>query len=85
MNQQRTKLLEATLQSSKLANVLEMKDVELEGHIQHIAEQEAILDRRDDLVKLLKDKEVDQNNMIKLLKDNLEMRAQADTDVSYIK
>lgn len=83
MNQQRTKFLEATQQSSELAEALERKDLELEGHLQHITEQETLLDQRDALVKILKDKEEDQNNIIMLLRDNLEMRTQADTEVSY--
>lgn len=82
MNQQRTKLLEATQQCNELAEALERKDLELERHLQHISEQETLLDQRDGLVKLLKDKEKDQNNIIKLLRDNLEIRAQADTEVS---
>lgn len=83
MNEQRTKFLEATHQCSELAETLERKDLELEGHLQHIAEQESLLDQRDGLVKILKNKEEEHNNMIKLLRDNLEMRAQADTEVSY--
>lgn len=83
MNEQRTKFLEATQHSSELAEALERKDLELEGHLQHIAQQEALLDQRNGLVKILKEKEENQNNMIKLLRDNLEMRAQADTEVNY--
>lgn len=83
MNQQRTKLLDVTQQCSELAEALERKDLELEGHLQHISVQEALLDQRDGLIKILKDKEEDHNNIIKLLRDNLEMRAQTDSDVSY--
>lgn len=83
MNEQRTKLLEATQQCSALADALERKDLELEGQSQQIAEQEALLDQRGELVKNLKNREEEQNNMINLLRDNLEMRVQTDTEVSH--
>lgn len=82
MNEQRTKLLEATQQSNALTEALEKKDVELKCHLQHIAEQEATLDQRAELIKVLQKREEEQHSMIKLLRDNLEMHVQTDADVS---
>lgn len=74
-------MLETTRQNGNLAEALKKKDLELENHLEHLAEQENALEEREDLIKMLSDKEVEQANIIKLLRNNLEIRTQADSDV----
>lgn len=85
VNQQRAKLLEATRQNGELAEALQKKDMELERHIESLTEQEQILEQRNGVIKMLSEKDEEQTNIIKLLRTNLEMRTQADMDVSSIK
>lgn len=59
--------------------------MELERHIENIAEQEQIIEQRDGIIKMLSDKEEEHANIIKLLRNNLEMRTQADVDVCSYK
>ncbi|XP_075972398.1 uncharacterized protein LOC142974127 [Anticarsia gemmatalis] len=86
VNQQRAKLLEATKQNGELAQALQKKDSELEQQLENQAEQEQILEQkvreRDAVIKMLSEKEEEQTNIIKLLRNNLEMRTQADADLS---
>lgn len=82
MNQQRSKLLEATRQNGELAEALQKKDMELERHLDTFGEQEQLLEQRNNVIKMLSEKDEEQTNIIKLLRTNLEMRNQADIDVS---
>ncbi|XP_026746828.1 COP1-interactive protein 1-like isoform X2 [Trichoplusia ni] len=82
VNQQRAKLLEATRQNGELAEALQKKDMELERHIENLTEQERLLEQREGVIKMLSEKDEEQNNIIKLLRNNLEMRTQADMDLN---
>ncbi|CAH0628987.1 unnamed protein product [Chrysodeixis includens] len=82
VNQQRAKLLEATRQNGELAEALQKKDVELDQHLENLAEQERLLEQREGVIKMLSEKDEEQNNIIKLLRNNLEMRTQADMDLN---
>lgn len=84
MNQQRAKLLEATRQNGELAEALQKKDMELERHLDTFGEQEQLLEQRNNVIKMLSEKDEEQTNIIKLLRTNLEMRNQADIDVSIM-
>lgn len=84
MNQQRSKLLEATRQNGELAEALQKKDMELERHLDTFGEQEQLLEQRNNVIKMLSEKDEEQTNIIKLLRTNLEMRNQADIDVSIM-
>jgi hypothetical protein len=64
---------------------LQKKDVELEQHVETISEQEHVVEQRDDIIKILSKKEEEHANIIKLLRNNLEMRTQADIDVRHSK
>lgn len=77
-------MLEATRQNGELAEALQKKDMELERHIENLTEQERLLEQREGVIKMLSEKDEEQNNIIKLLRNNLEMRTQADMDVSSI-
>ncbi|CAB3225010.1 unnamed protein product [Arctia plantaginis] len=82
INQQRANLLETTRQNGELAQALQKKDEELDRHLERLAEQEHIMKQKDGCIKLLSDKEEEQTKIIKLLRTNLEMRTQADVDLS---
>ncbi|XP_037297160.1 cingulin-like protein 1 isoform X2 [Manduca sexta] len=82
INQQRAKLLEATRQNGELAEALQKKDIELDNHIEKINDLGQCLEQRDGVIKMISGKEEEQANIIKLLRNNLEMRAQADTDLT---
>ncbi|XP_028177176.1 myosin-11-like isoform X1 [Ostrinia furnacalis] len=82
INQQRAKLLETTRQNGELAEALQKKDMELERHIETVAEQEHIIEQRDGIIKMLSEKEEEHTNIIKLLRNNLEIRTQADMDLN---
>ncbi|XP_049865177.1 coiled-coil domain-containing protein 18-like isoform X2 [Pectinophora gossypiella] len=82
LNQQRTKLAEATRQNSELADALAKKEVEIESQLEHLAEQEGLLEQREGVIKMYTEKEEEQSNIIKLLRTNLEIRTQADADLS---
>ncbi|KAM3968304.1 uncharacterized protein ACR2FA_007664 [Aphomia sociella] len=82
INQQRNKLLEATRQNGDLAEALQKKDLELERQSENITEQEQLLEERDGIIKILSKKYEEQTSNIKLLRNNLEMRAQADIDLN---
>lgn len=74
--------METTRQNGELAEALQKKDLELERHIENIAEQDHTIEQRDAIIKMLSDKEEEHTNIIKLLRNNLEMRSQADDEVS---
>lgn len=74
--------METTRQNGELAEALQKKDLELERHIENIAEQDNTIEQRDAIIKMLSDKEEEHTNIIKLLRNNLEMRSQADDEVS---
>lgn len=76
--------MEATRQNGELAEALQKKDAELERHMDVISEQEQLLGQRNGLIKMLSGKEEEHTNIIKLLRNNLELRTQADMDVSFI-
>lgn len=82
VNQQRAKLLEATRQNGELAEALQKKDMELERHLDTFGEQEQLLEQRNNVIKMLSEKDEEQTNIIKLLRTNLEMRNQADIDLN---
>lgn len=82
INKQRANLLETTRQNGELAQALQKKDEELDRHLERLAEQEHIMKQKDGCIQLLSDKEEEQTKIIKLLRNNLEMRTQADVDVS---
>ncbi|KAJ8726906.1 hypothetical protein PYW08_015303 [Mythimna loreyi] len=82
VNQQRAKLLEATRQNGELAETIQNKDAELERHLDTIAEQEQLLTQRNGVIKKLTGKDEEHTNIIKLLRNNLEMRNQADMDLN---
>lgn len=63
-------------------NELQKKEMDLEQHREHLSEQENLLEQRDRVIKMLSEKEEEQANIIKLLRNNLEMRAQADSNVT---
>lgn len=48
----------------------------LETHVHH-------LEQKDDVIKMLSEKEEEHTNIIKLLRNNMEIRANVENDVSY--
>ncbi|KAJ8724931.1 hypothetical protein PYW07_015889 [Mythimna separata] len=82
VNQQRAKLQEADKQNRELTEALQKKDAELERHMDTITEQEHLLSQRNGVIKMLSGKDEEHNNIIKLLRNNLEMRNQADLDLN---
>ncbi|XP_052751537.1 LOW QUALITY PROTEIN: myosin heavy chain, striated muscle-like [Galleria mellonella] len=82
INQQRNKLLEVTRQNGELVEALQNKDTELERQLENLTEHEQLLYDRDNVIKMLSKKDDEQTNIIKLLRNNLEMRVQADTDLN---
>lgn len=75
--------METTRQNGELAEAIQKKDLELEQQIESLAEQEHIIQQRDGIIKMLSEKEEEHTNIIKLLRNNLEMRTQADIDVCF--
>ncbi|KAJ0179249.1 hypothetical protein K1T71_004961 [Dendrolimus kikuchii] len=82
INKQRAKLLETTRHNGELAEALQRKDLEIEQHLENLAEQESTLEQREGIIRMLTEKEEEQTNIIKLLRNNLEIRAQADSDLN---
>ncbi|CAG9791881.1 unnamed protein product [Diatraea saccharalis] len=82
VKQQRANLIEATRQNGELAEALQKKDIELEQCVETISEQEHIVEQRDEIIKMLSQKEEEHTNIIKLLRNNLEMRTQAEVDLN---
>lgn len=75
--------METTRQNGELAEAIQKKDLELEQQNESLAEQEHIIQQRDGIIKMLSEKEEEHTNIIKLLRNNLEMRTQADIDVCF--
>lgn len=73
---------EATRKNAEFAEALQKKDVELGGHLDTLKEQEQLLAQRNSVINMLTEKDEEHTNIIKLLRNNLEMRNQADMDVS---
>lgn len=61
---------------------MQKKDKQLEQYNEILSEHERLLLDREAVIKMLSGKEEEQSNIIKILRNNLEMRSQADGDVS---
>lgn len=79
------KLEEITHRNTEMAEALHKKEIELEHNFNTMKEQDNILKENKDLIKILNDKEEEQANIIKLLKNHIETRAHMDSEVyTYI-
>lgn len=82
VNHQRAQLLEATRQNGELAEVLQKKEEELEQFSATIADQDSCIEQREAKIKILSEKEEEQSNIIKILRNNLALRSDNDNNVS---
>lgn len=83
VNHQRAQLLEATRQNGELAELLQKKEEELEQFSATLAEQDRCIEQREGEIKILSEKEEEQSNIIKILRNNLALRSDSDSNVSY--
>lgn len=72
-----------TQQKDELAEALQRKDLEIEEHLKNLTEQEIALEQRDDIIRILTEKEGEQMNIIKEMRRHLEIRTQAEAEVSF--
>lgn len=83
LNQQKDKVQVITRENIELAQTLEKRNIDLELHIEKEAKQEYDIKQRDDVIKVLSQKEEEQANIIKLLRNNLENRSVVDSNVNF--
>ncbi|XP_053599579.1 CAP-Gly domain-containing linker protein 1-like isoform X2 [Plodia interpunctella] len=80
VSQQKEKLMEATRQHEELIELLQSKDMDLERQTADLALKESQLEKKNDIIQMLSGKDDEQANIIKLLRNSLEMRSQADSE-----
>ncbi|XP_063636072.1 coiled-coil domain-containing protein 18-like [Cydia splendana] len=82
IKQQTLQLVEANLKNNTLTEDLIEKDIELQKRVEIITEQEHLLEELEATLKMLTVKNEEQTNIIKLLRNNLDDRTQADIEIN---
>lgn len=72
-----------TRENHELAQTLQKRKIELELLMEKDVRHEHEIKQRDDIIKILSQKEEEQANIIKLLRNNFENRSKIDSDVKY--
>ncbi|KAL4713526.1 hypothetical protein ACJJTC_007764 [Scirpophaga incertulas] len=81
ITQQQITLHETIQQNAELAKATQKKELEIKQYVDSITKQEQAIQQRDEIIKMLSDKEREHTNIINLLQHNLEMRTQADINM----
>ncbi|CAG4940438.1 unnamed protein product [Colias eurytheme] len=82
LNLHKNKVQEMTRKNNELAETLQRRNIDLEVHLETIARQEHALKQNEEIIKVLSQKEEEQANIIKLLRNNLEIRSQKDSELN---
>ncbi|XP_038213333.1 golgin subfamily A member 6-like protein 1 isoform X2 [Zerene cesonia] len=82
LNLQKNKVQEITRHNNELAETLQRRNIDLEVHMETIGRQEHALQQNNEIIKVLSQKEEEQANIIKLLRNNLEIRSQKDSELN---
>ncbi|XP_013185488.2 filamin-A-interacting protein 1 [Amyelois transitella] len=81
VNQQKEKLLEASRQKEELVQLLQNKDLELERQTENLAQKDLLLEKKNDIIKMLSGQDDEQAKIINMLRNNLELRTHADSEL----
>ncbi|XP_047523025.1 myosin-13-like isoform X1 [Pieris napi] len=82
LNEQKHKMEVITRENHELAQTLQKRKIDLELLMEKNVNHEHEIKQRDDIIKVLSQKEEEQANIIKLLRNNFEHRSKIDSDLS---
>ncbi|XP_045526551.1 repetitive organellar protein-like isoform X5 [Pieris brassicae] len=82
LNEQKHKMEIITRENHELAQTLQKRKIDLELLMEKDVSHEHEIKQRDDIIKVLSQKEEEQANIIKLLRNNFEHRSKIDSDLS---
>lgn len=83
INEQRSKLQEVTTNNKELLEELRAKNFYIEQQTENFQAHMQNVEQKDDIIKMLSEKEEEHTKIIKLLRNNMEIRSNVENDVSF--